>query len=439
MKFKLFIIFIIAFVILSAQGDFFSMYLDSLETAFAKDDFNSTSKFYNILINFDPDRFEPYYYYGYSLYKNKFIKEAVQNIGKSVEINPTEDNYILYTKVLYDYDIKLFRQSLNTALSAYPTSIELNSAKMDYFNRFNEPESAYSYASYVIKSNPNDAGALYALAKFEASRENYTPSVAYLVKLLSLKNVKNEDYLLAGRIYSDAKNYIASNKAFYKIAASPYRYYALHHITDNYFAMEIFDSASFILDSLIKYYPDSISAYSKILAIASKKKDASILDSLYAKIKINNISDSTLLDNFAYQLFKYDKYTEASAVYKTLYDSFENFANKESVQTFFFTKNYAMSKSLINRFNMKNRSDSLFVYKYNAMIFYKENKPDSSEYYFERAFYMNDSDTIMIKNLSNVYYINQKIVKLSELIENLKDKYPSLYEALNSKYFPKQE
>ena len=88
---------------------------------------------------------------------------------------------------------------------------------------------------------------------------------------------------------------------------------------------------------------------------------------------------------------------------------------------------------------MNTASDSFFVYKFYGLNFYKQSIMDSSEFYFEKAFCINDTDTNLIKNLANLYYTNQKSIKLTELIESIKENYPDLYDNLYSKYFKKQE
>jgi len=194
-----------------------------------------------------------------------------------------------------------------------------------------------------------------------------------------------------------------------------------------------------MIDSLIKHYPDSTSPYHKFMAIAFKQNNSVLFDSLYIKIITNGIKDSSLLDNCAFQLFKNDKYNESSSLYKILFENRPDYFNKESVQAFFFMKDFTMTKSILNRFQMNTASDSFFVYKFYGLNFYKQSIMDSSEFYFEKAFCINDTDTNLIKNLANLYYTNQKSIKLTELIESIKENYPDLYDNLYSKYFKKQE
>ncbi|MDD3804362.1 MAG: hypothetical protein PHW02_08280 [bacterium] len=439
MKKTIFIIFILSSLCLFSETDFFSMYLDSMETAYKKDNPQLVEKYYQILTNYDAERYEPYYYFATVLHSLKQTKDAIPLIGKAVELNPSEETYFAYAKMLFNYDEKLFLQTVNTALSAYPVSEGLNALKLDYFNSKNMPDSAYSYALFIKKRIPKDKGALYALAKYEAKKENYVLADSYLGELLSLKEPRNEDYLLAGRIYSDAKNYIAANKSYMKLINSPYRYYSLHKLSDNYFALGFYDSTLTMLDSLVKHYPDSVSAYNKMLALFAKNRDIALLNKVYERSTKADISDSIFLVNCAGELFKCDSLTQASKLYAKLYEKSPSFSSKEYVQTLFFLKDYASSKKILSLYPMKSASDSLFVYKYYGLVFFKTNQTDSSEFYFERAYLLNDKDANLIKNLANAYYLNQKMVKLTELTETIKSSFPALSDSLSDKYFKKTE
>ncbi|MGE3062784.1 MAG: hypothetical protein AB7T10_04040 [bacterium] len=439
MKKLIFIFILLLSLFVFAEQDFFSMYLDSMENAYNGSDAKLVEKFFNILTNYDSNRYEPYYYFASTLHNLKQTKDAIPFIGRAVELNPVEETYYLYAKMLFEFDDKLFYQTINTALSAYPVSENLNALKLDYFNSKNMVDSAYSYALFIKKRIPNDRGALYALAKYESKMENYTLAVSYLTQLLSLKEPKNEDYLLAGKIYTASKNYIAANKSYLKLIASPYRYYSLHKLSDNYFTIESYDSTLVMLDSLVKHYPDSVSPYGKMLAVFSKTKSEALLESLFIRISKNNISDSTLLDNLSQQLFKYDKFNQAIELYERLSEKYPAYCSKEFIQSYFFIKDYESSQKILSVYPLKTKVDSLFVFKYSGLNFFKQGKMDSSEFYFERAYLLNDKDTILIKNLANAYSINQKMIKLTELVESIKETFPVLSEALKSKYFKIQE
>lgn len=79
---------------------------------------------------------------------------------------------------------------------------------------------------------------------------------------------------------------------------------------------------------------------------------------------------------------------------------------------------------------LKNSTDSIFFFKFKSIIKYKKNENDSSDFCFEKLYLLNDKYTTHIKYLTSIY----KFIKLSDLIESIKDIYPDLYERLKAKY-----
>lgn len=414
--------------------DFFSNSLDSLEFYVEKNDTLKSLKFFNILKEFDSTRYEPYYLTGYLYYKNKDYNKALEYLKVASSYNESEDVLYLFNRSLYETDDKTFPDKINYSLKIYPLSLKLNKLKLFYFEKKGQKDSIFNCARKILSFEDEDVDALFSLAKYYYWLQNYYLAENYITKVLKFE--KNNKYynFWAGKIFHMSKKYDQSNFYFKSLLNTQYDYYALNYIIDNYFWKNEVDSFEMFCKVSLNKYPDSLLTFKKFFNIYLKTKNVSTLFKMDTILEKNKIFDEELFENVGREFFKIDSLYLSKKYYDRIIEKNEKYFSKESVQNYILLNDLEKSENIISNMVLKNLSDSLFFLKFKGIIKYKKGENDSAELYFEKLYTINDKDTTNIKNLASILKVNKKFLKLSDLIESIKDSYPELYERLKSKY-----
>ncbi|HAF07307.1 MAG: CDC27 family protein [bacterium] len=414
--------------------DFFSNSLDSLEFYVEKNDTLKSLKFFNILKEFDSTRYEPYYLTGYLYYKNKDYNKALEYLKVASSYNESEDVLYLFNRSLYETDDKTFPDKINYSLKIYPLSLKLNKLKLFYFEKKGQKDSIFNCAQKILSFEDEDVDALFSLAKYYYWLQNYYLAENYITKVLKFE--KNNKYynFWAGKIFHMSKKYDQSNFYFKILLNTQYDYYALNYIIDNYFWKNEMDSFEMFCKVSLNKYPDSLLTFKKFFNIYLKTKNVSTLFKMDTILEKNKIFDEELFENVGREFFKIDSLYLSKKYYDRIIEKNEKYFSKESVQNYILLNDLEKSENIISNMVLKNLSDSLFFLKFKGIIKYKKGENDSAELYFEKLYTINDKDTTNIKNLASILKVNKKFLKLSDLIESIKDSYPELYERLKSKY-----
>ncbi len=181
-------------------------------------------------------------------------------------------------------------------------------------------------------------------------------------------------------------------------------------------------------------YPDSILTVKKFFNLYLKTKNFSVIFKIDTILEKNKIFDEELFENIGREFFIVDSLNLSKKYYDRLIEKNKNYFSKESVQNYILLNELEKSENIISNMVLKNLSDSTFFLKFKGIIKYKKDENDSAEFYFEKLYSLNDKDTTNIKYLASIFNRNKKFLKLSDLIESIKDSYPDLYERLKSKY-----
>jgi len=256
---------------------------------------------------------------------------------------------------------------------------------------------------------------------------------------ISSSDASSEEILLAARIY---KELAMTNKAVlcYKdLLTSDYSYSSYLHLSDCFVALSMTDSASEYLKLMIKAYPDSILPYKQLIALSDLKKDSSLAEFVFENIGKTELVDKNLFEYIGIYLFKSDRYKESASFYKGILGIDAKYGSKESVQSFFFSGDYSNALKSINNYLPQSTQDTIFGSKFKGAVLFKLSMYDSSEYYYEKAFDMNDKDTLLAQNLANVYRKNMKDMKLMDLIDHIGSYNKSFSTKLLDKYFSTKE
>lgn len=435
-KLSLSIILLFITVSIFSQGiiDFFSNSLDSLEFYVEKNDTIKSLKFFNILKELDSTRYEPYYFTGYLYYQNKNYNRALDYLKIAASYNEKEDVLYLFNRSLFETDDKNFLDKINYSLKIYPLSLKLNKLKLFYFEKTKQYDSIFSSAQKILSFEDKDVDALFSLAKYYYRLQNYYLSENYITEALKIEN-GNKNYLFwAGKIFSKSKKYDQSNFYFKKLIDSEYDFYSLNGIIDNYLSKNTIDSFEIFCNMALNKYPDSILTVKKFFNLYLKTKSFSVIFKIDTILEKNKIFDEELFENIGREFFIVDSLTLSKKYYDRLIEKNKNYFSKESVQNYILLNELEKSENIISNMVLKNLSDSTFFLKFKGIIKYKKDENDSAEFYFEKLYILNDKDTTNIKYLASIFNRNKKFLKLSDLIESIKDSYPDLYERLKSKY-----
>lgn len=414
--------------------DFFSNSLDSLEFYIEKNDTIKSLKFFQILKELDSTKYEPYYLVGYLYYKNKNFDKSIHYLKIASTLKNDEEVLYLLNRSLLEKDDANFLESVNKSIKNFPRSVKLKKLKLFYFEGKNLNDSIFALAQNIISIDDNDVDALFSLAKHYYRIKNYNLAENYIMQVLKIDN-KNKNYnFLSGKIFSGLKKYEQSNKIFKNLLNSEYDFYALNSIIDNFYEENFYDSAKSYCLNALKSYPDSMIILKKLINIYNRTKDFSILLNLDSTLTNTEKYDQEIFENLGREFFKIDSLNLSKKYYDKILEKNPKYFSKESVQNYILLNELDTSEKIISRMDLKNFTDSIFFLKFKGIIKYKKNENDSSEFYFEKLYLLNDKDTTNIKYLTTIYSKNKKFLKLSDLIESIKHVYPELYERLKAKY-----
>jgi len=256
---------------------------------------------------------------------------------------------------------------------------------------------------------------------------------------ISSQDASSEEILLAARIYKELAMTDKAVLCYKDLLTSDYSYSAYLHLSDCFVALSMADSASEYLKLMIKAYPDSILPYKQLLALSDLKNDSTSAEFVFENIGKTELVDRHLFEYIGIYLFKSDRYRESASFYKGILNIDDKYGSKESVQSFFFSGDYPNALKSINNYLPQSAKDTLFENKFKGAVLFKLLMYDSSEYYYEKAFDMNDKDTLLAQNLANVYRKNKKDMKLMDLIDHIGSYNKPFSTNLMNKYFNVQE
>lgn len=414
--------------------DFFSNSLDSLEFYVEKNDTTKSIKFFHILKEIDSTKYEPYYLIGYLYYKNKNLDRSIDYLTVASNLKNDEEVFYLLNRVLLEKDDDKFLKTVNNSIKNFPKSIKLKKLKLFYFEKKNFNDSIFPLAEDILSSDENDIDALFSLAKHYYKIKNYNLAENYIMQVLKIDN-KNKSYIfLSAKIFNGLKKFDESNNIYKNLLNSEYDFYALNGIIDNYYEKNSYDSSEIFLIKGLNEYPDSFIFFKKIFNLFSKTKNFSLLFKLDSLLEKRNIYDQKIFEDLGREFFKNDSLKLSKKYYDKILEKNPIYFSKESVQNYILLNELDTSEKIISRMDLKNLTDSIFFFKFKGIIKYKKNQNDSSEFYFEKLYLLNDKDTSNIKYLATIYSKNKKFLKLSDLLESIKDVYPELYERLKAKY-----
>ncbi|MEO0236930.1 MAG: hypothetical protein ABIN35_01685 [candidate division WOR-3 bacterium] len=433
--------FIIIFLIIFAINffskeviDFFSDSLDSLEFYIEKNDTIKSLRFFNVLKEIDPSKYEPYYFIGFLYYQNNNLDKAIHYLTIASNLKNDEEVFYLLNKCLLEKDDKKFLEKINYSIKYFPNSIKLMKLKLFYFERKNLNDSTLFAAQKILSLDDNDIDGLFSIANYYHKIKNYNLAENYISQVLNIDEKNQKHIFLAAEIFHKLKKYDKSNNYFKKLLNTEYDFYALNRIIDNFYEKNFYDSVEVYCFNTLKGYPDSLIVLKKLLNLYNRTKNFPLLlkmDSILTNIEKY---DQEIFENLGREFFKSDSLNLSKKYYDKILEKNQKYFSKESVQNYILLNELDISEKIISRMDLKNFNDSIFFFKFKGIIKYKKNENDSSEFYFEKLYLLNDKDTTNIKYLTTIYSKNKKFLKLSDLIQSIKDVYPDLYERLKARY-----
>lgn len=433
------IISLISAISVFASRDFYSSRLDSLETAFSQSDTLSIFRFSQMLIESDSSRSEGFYYRANYYFMKGNYSSSVSDALKSISISSTAEGYNILLLSLFRTNPSAYNSYVSKAYSEFPKDSRFMALKRD--NLFNEHkyDSAYSIATMIQSSNPKDRRNNYILASILFERNEAGSAIKLISPVLSSPDALPEEILLCAKIYRVLKMTDKAAECYIDLTSTDYAYSSYLLASDCYVDMSMPDSASSLLLKMTKSFPDSSEPYLKLLALADAAGDTETAFIAFDRIAESELNNLRLYEYAGLYLFKIDRYKESSSFYKGIISMDSLYSSREAVQSFVFSGNYSDALVSLRRYINSNPQDTSFIYKYGGTVFFKNAMFDSSEAYYEKAFDINDRDTLLAANLANVYRRNKKDMKLMDLIDYIAKYNKPFADKLMGKYFGSNE
>ncbi len=161
-------------------------------------------EYFSRAILLDPHLAEPYEYRGIAFYKILKIPEALQDLGKAVELDPV-NHQAWYNKG----EIHFYRKEFNLAEAAYLKANEIYGGSFFYLSALAETklklkqyQQAADYCDQVLENDPADSIALSFRASALSGLKNYAAAIKDNLKLVDLGKRNATLYNNIGFYYS---------------------------------------------------------------------------------------------------------------------------------------------------------------------------------------------------------------------------------------------
>lgn len=438
MKKVILLIFIfIAGLSISAQNQIYSLYMDSIETAYENKDSLSIERFARILTAADSSRYEGYYYLAYSKYISSSMDSAAFLSAKSVSLEKKPNNCYLHSLILRKTDNKAFTVVAGDYINVFPSDYRFSNLKASYFLDKDNIDSAAVYANRVLKYAPNDENSLYIMSLYFYRKGKYADALHNAQMLIKL-NPKDPYRLIIGNIHRKSGNLVKSNSIYSSLLNSKYDFYARKYLSENYFQASLYDSCLSCLEEAAELYPESTQFFVNMLALYDKYPKQSLIEYFAKKAESGSIKNKEVLETAGNQLFKDDKYDLSAYFFSRLLKADPSYTSKEAVQSFIFSGSYEQAKTVLCNMAGLQSYDSLFLYNYSGINDYRMNDYLSAQYNFEKAYSLSKQDTNLIYNLFNLYYLNRADGKILMVIDSIKAEFPDFSQRMMNKFFPEQ-
>lgn len=433
MKIITLFIFIFSFIFVSA--DFYTQYIDSLENAFSDKNIEKMLNLSNVIIKYDSSRAEGYYYKAYAYYLSNMHSNADDIIDMSLERERNIEN--TYLKLLIarklnepDYNIMIDR-----AYNDFPMDYRIWDMKSAYFYNTGKEDSALIYALRVIRESPSHENALYRAGVILYNNGKYNDALNIFTELVRYHNESIYKMML-GKLYMKLKRYNDASAIFSTLVRTDMIYSGLKYLSYSQYQSGSIDSCIQILFKMKKIFPDSIYPVENLTALLSITGNELIADSLYGDFEHIALLGNDLMSDIANAYFKNNMYDRASHYFSELMiDS--SYKSKPAVQTFFYTSQYAKSLDLLNRYsNTSDTSLAVFVNRFKGNNYFSLGNYAEAELYFSNALRLSPSDTLLMFNLINTYYMNRKDALIKEMIDSIAQNRPEFAQYLRATFVP---
>lgn len=433
MKSIILFIFILSFICLSA--DFYTEYIDSLENAFSQKDIEKMLNLSNVIIEYDSSRAEGFYYKAYAYYLSNMHSNADDIINMSMERERNIENIYLKLLIARKLNAPDYNVLINRAYDDFPMDYRIWDLKSAYFYNKGKEDSALIYALRVIKESPSHENALYRAGAILYNNGKYNDALNIATELVRYHN-ESIYKLMLGKLYMKLNRYNDASAIFNTLVRTDMIYSGLKYLSYAQYQSGSIDSCIEILFKMRKIFPDSLYPIENLTALLSLTGNESIADSLHGDFEHISILGNDLMSDIANAYFKHNMYDRASYYYSELMiDS--SYKSKPAVQTFFYTSQYAKSLELLNRYrDTSDTSLAVFVNRFKGNNYFSLGNYAEAELYFSNALQLSPSDTLLMFNLANSYYMNRKDALLREMIDSIAQDKPEFSQYLRGTFIP---
>lgn len=436
MKYIIFIL--ITLIAVSLYADFYTDYIDSLEIAFSEQQIERMLNLSNVIIEYDSARAEGYYYKAYAYYLSDIYNNADDIINMSLEREKNEENTYLKLLISRKLNAQDYSSMLNEAYADFPMDYRIWDLKSSLFYSNSMPDSSLFYALSVIKRIPSHENSLYRASVILYNKKAYSKAYDITAKLIQYHS-KSMYKLLMGKIYLKLGKYNAASDIFSILSKTDMVYSGLKYLSYTQYESGNLDSCIHVLYHMRQIFPDSLYPIDNLAAMLSLTGNNDIADTLYSHFEEITLLGNRVMGVIADAYFKHDMYDKAGYYYNEIMND-TSFLSKSAVQAFFYTQQYSRSLDMLSRYHSEeDTSLAVFINSYKGNNYFSLGNYLEAEIHYNNALMLDPSDTVLMFNLANTYYMNRKDALLQEMIDSISIAKPEFGHHLKNTFIPQEE